>query len=44
MDWLWSNAMGGIKLLVREGDAEEAERILREAQPEKQEGHGESQL
>ena len=43
MDWLWSNAMGGIKLLVREGDAEEAERILREAQPEKQEGDGEAQ-
>jgi hypothetical protein len=28
MDWLWSNAMGGIKLLVREQDAAEAERIL----------------
>jgi Putative prokaryotic signal transducing protein len=28
MDWLWSNAMGGIKLLVREKDAEEAETIL----------------
>ena len=28
MDWLWSNAMGGIKLIVREKDAEEAEKIL----------------
>jgi len=28
MDWLWSNAMGGIKLVVRENDAEEAEYIL----------------
>jgi len=28
MDWLWSNAMGGIKLIVREEDAEEAENIL----------------
>jgi hypothetical protein len=28
MDWLWSNAMGGIKLVVREKDAEEAEKIL----------------
>jgi len=28
MDWLWSNAMGGIKLIVREKDAPEAERIL----------------
>jgi hypothetical protein len=28
MDWLWSNAMGGIKLIVRENDAEEAEKIL----------------
>ena len=28
MDWLWSNAMGGIKLIVREKDGEEAEKIL----------------
>jgi hypothetical protein len=28
MDWLWSNAMGGIKLLVRAKEAEEAEKIL----------------
>jgi hypothetical protein len=30
MDWLWSNAMGGIKLLVREKDAAEAEKLLSE--------------
>jgi hypothetical protein len=30
MDWLWSNAMGGIKLVVREKDAEEALKILEE--------------
>jgi hypothetical protein len=28
MDWFWSNAIGGIKLLVRETDAEDAETIL----------------
>ena len=38
MDWLWSNAMGGIKLLVRERDAEEAARILSQAQSAQQEG------
>jgi hypothetical protein len=30
MDWLWSNALGGIKLMVREKDAPEAERMLSE--------------
>jgi len=33
MDWLWSNAMGGIKLIVREKDAPEAERILSQQPP-----------
>lgn len=33
MDWLWSNAMGGIKLFVRETDADEAERILSQQPP-----------
>lgn len=33
MDWLWSNATGGIKLLVREKDAEEAEKILSQTPP-----------
>ncbi len=28
MDWLWSNAMGGIKLWVREKDAKDAEELL----------------
>jgi hypothetical protein len=28
MDWLWSNALGGIKLMVREKDSPVAERIL----------------
>ena len=28
MDWLWSNGMGGIKLMVRQKDAIEADRIL----------------
>jgi Putative prokaryotic signal transducing protein len=28
MDWLWSNAIGGVKLLVREKDAREAARLL----------------
>ena len=28
MDWLWSNALGGIKLIVREKDAADAEKIL----------------
>jgi len=33
MDWLWSNAMGGIELIVREKDAPEAERILSQKPP-----------
>jgi hypothetical protein len=28
MDWLWSNALGGIKLLVREKDAQDAAKVL----------------
>lgn len=30
MDWLWSNAIGRVKLQVREEDADEAARILKE--------------
>jgi len=30
MDWLWSNALGGIKLVVRGRDAVEAEKLLSE--------------
>lgn len=44
MDWLWSNAMGGIKLLVRERDAEEAEKILNQAQSAQQEGDSGTQF
>jgi hypothetical protein len=36
MDWLWSNAMGGIKLMVRQGDAQEAEKILSQGPPAEQ--------
>jgi hypothetical protein len=28
MDWFWSNAIGGIKLVVRQKDAEESENLL----------------
>ena len=28
MDWFWSDAMGGIKLVVRQKDAEESEKLL----------------
>lgn len=28
LDWLWSNALGGVKLLVREGDVEAADELL----------------
>jgi hypothetical protein len=28
LDWLWSNALGGVKLLVRESDVEAAEELL----------------
>lgn len=28
MDWLWSNALGAVKLLVRESDMEAAEELL----------------
>jgi hypothetical protein len=38
MDWLWSNALGGIKLIVREKDAGEAEKILSQEPPTEQEG------
>ena len=35
LDWLMSNALGGIKLLVRDDDAQEAEKLLEEQVPEK---------
>jgi len=34
MDWLWSNLLGGVKLLVRPGDVEAAKQILSEPIPE----------
>lgn len=36
MDWLWSNAMGGIKLMVRQKETDEAEKILSESPGEVQ--------
>jgi hypothetical protein len=30
MDWFWSDALGGIKLVVRKKDAEESEKLLSE--------------
>jgi|SRR5208337_1463468 len=30
LDWLWSNLLGGLKLVVRKSDAEEAKKILDE--------------
>lgn len=35
MDWLWSNALGGVKLCVNPEDASSAAQILRQEIPEK---------
>jgi hypothetical protein len=35
MDWLWSNALGGIKLCVKPEDAEAAAQLLQQEIPEK---------
>ena len=35
LDWLWSNLLGGIKLMVRQSDAEEAEKLLNGSANEK---------
>ncbi|HUO16602.1 MAG TPA: hypothetical protein VMX38_16565 [Verrucomicrobiae bacterium] len=40
MDWLWSNAIGGIKLLVDVEDADAAEEILAQPIPERFEVSG----
>jgi len=40
MDWLYSNALGGIKLLVREEDAETARTMLEQSAPEKFDAEG----
>ena len=38
MDWFYSNAVGGIKLLVRHEDAETAKKLLEESSAEPSEG------
>jgi Putative prokaryotic signal transducing protein len=38
MDWFYSNAVGGIKLLVRHEDAETAKKLLEESSAEPLEG------
>ena len=38
MNWLWSNALGGIKVQVLESEAEEAQQILCSQPDEPQEG------
>lgn len=40
LDWLYSNLIGGIKLLVRHADVEAANKLLDEASPEKFNGEG----
>ncbi len=40
LDWLYSNMLGGLKLVVRQGDAEDAERALSGATYEKFEVEG----
>ncbi len=35
LDWFLSNLLGGVKLIVRKRDAEEAERLLEQSVPEK---------
>ena len=34
IDWLWSNMIGGVKLFVRDRDAEAAKKLLEQAPPE----------
>ncbi len=38
LDWFYSNLVGGIKLMVREEDAETARTLLKENIPEKLDG------
>jgi len=40
LDWLWSNLLGGLKLVVRQSDAEDAERALNSEPGEKFEVEG----
>jgi hypothetical protein len=34
LDWLWSNLLGGLKLIVKKSDAAEAEKVLQQSVPE----------
>jgi len=43
LDWLWSNLLGGVKLVVRKKDVEESERLLRQSVPEVFDLEGEGQ-
>ncbi|HEX8871124.1 MAG TPA: hypothetical protein VF758_00080 [Candidatus Acidoferrum sp.] len=43
LDWLWSNAMGGIKLVVRQKDAEDAAKLLDQRPAEQGSSDRESQ-
>jgi hypothetical protein len=43
MDWFYSNAVGGIKVVVREADAEEARKLLEQEVPESFEAEGSGQ-
>jgi hypothetical protein len=38
LDWFYSNLVGGIKLMVREEDADTARKLLEEKIPEKFDG------
>lgn len=40
MDWFYSNAVGGIKVIVREQDAEEARKLLEQDVPESFDAEG----
>jgi hypothetical protein len=40
MDWFYSNAVGGIKVVVREQDAEEARKLLEQSVPESFDAEG----
>jgi hypothetical protein len=42
IDWLWSNAMGGIKLILREKDAQEAV-VIFSPKPVEEQGSTEAQ-
>jgi hypothetical protein len=43
LDWLWSNLLGGVKLVVRKKDVEQSERLLGQNGPEKFDWQGAGQ-